>query len=42
VVQENTQSILEIRKQVGAVSDAVDENEEIIRSLNEIIGQFKL
>jgi methyl-accepting chemotaxis protein len=42
VVRENTESILEIQKRIKAVDDSVDENEKVIRGLNEVIGGFKL
>jgi methyl-accepting chemotaxis protein len=42
VIQENTQSILEIRKQAGQVAGSVEESDEIIKSLNAIIEKFKL
>jgi methyl-accepting chemotaxis protein len=42
VVQENTQNILDIQSQIGAVSESVEENERVIRGLNEMLGQFKL
>jgi methyl-accepting chemotaxis protein len=42
VIQENTQSILEIRKQAGQVAGSVEESDEIIKTLNAIIEKFKL
>jgi methyl-accepting chemotaxis protein len=42
VVQENTQNILDIQSQIGAVSSSVEENERVIQSLNEMLGEFKL
>jgi methyl-accepting chemotaxis protein len=42
VVQENTQNILEIESRIGAVSDSVEQNEKVIQSLNEMLGEFKL
>jgi methyl-accepting chemotaxis protein len=42
VVQGNTQNILDIQSQIGAVSESVEENERVIRGLNEMLGQFKL
>jgi methyl-accepting chemotaxis protein len=42
VVQENTQNILDIQSQIGAVSSSVKENERVIQSLNEMLGEFKL
>jgi methyl-accepting chemotaxis protein len=42
VVQENTESILEIRKQIKAVVDSVKENQTIIQSLDDILAGFTL
>jgi methyl-accepting chemotaxis protein len=42
VVRENTQSILEIRSQINAVNTSVEENETIIKSLDAMLGGFKL
>jgi methyl-accepting chemotaxis protein len=42
VVQENTESILEIRRQIRAVVDSVEENQTIVQNLNGVIGKFKL
>jgi methyl-accepting chemotaxis protein len=42
VVQENTESILEIQKQIKAVDDSVEENERIIQNLEDMLGGFKL
>jgi methyl-accepting chemotaxis protein len=42
VVQENTESILEIRKQIKAVVDSVKENQAIIQSLDDILAGFTL
>jgi methyl-accepting chemotaxis protein len=42
VVQENTESILEIRKQIKAVVNSVEENQTIIQSLDDILAGFTL
>jgi methyl-accepting chemotaxis protein len=42
VVQANTDSILEIRQQVGAVVNSVEDNEKIIQSLDHILEGFTL
>jgi methyl-accepting chemotaxis protein len=42
MVQENTESILGIRKQIKAVDDSVEENEKIIQSLDAILAGFIL
>jgi methyl-accepting chemotaxis protein len=42
VVQENTASILEMRKQIKAVADSVGDNEKIIQSLETILLGFTL
>jgi methyl-accepting chemotaxis protein len=42
VVQENTQSIMEIQKQIKAVDDSVEENEKIVQSLDAMLQGFKL
>jgi methyl-accepting chemotaxis protein len=42
MVQENTECILEIRKQINAVDGSVEENEKIIQSLDAILEGFKL
>ncbi len=42
VVRENTESILEIQSRIKNVSDSVGENEKIIHSLDNILGEFKL
>jgi methyl-accepting chemotaxis protein len=42
MVQENTESILGIRKQIKAVDDSVEENEKIIQNLGTILAGFTL
>jgi methyl-accepting chemotaxis protein len=42
VVRENTESILEMRRQINAVDASVDENEKIIQSLDGILAGFML
>jgi methyl-accepting chemotaxis protein len=42
VVQENTQNIMDIQTQIGAVTSSVEENEKVIQSLNDLLGEFKL
>jgi methyl-accepting chemotaxis protein len=42
VVQENTESILEIRKQIKAVVNSVEENQTVIQSLDDILAGFTL
>jgi methyl-accepting chemotaxis protein len=42
VVQENTESIVGIQKQIKAVDDSVEENEKIIQNLYATLGGFKL
>jgi methyl-accepting chemotaxis protein len=42
VVQENTQSIIGIQKQIKAVDDSVEENERIVQSLDNLLKGFKL
>jgi methyl-accepting chemotaxis protein len=41
-VKGNTDSILEIRKQISAVVDSVEENEKITQNLDDILKGFKL
>jgi methyl-accepting chemotaxis protein len=41
-VQENTESILEIRGQINAVVASMEENEKIIQSLDTVLEGFKL
>jgi methyl-accepting chemotaxis protein len=42
VVQENTESIVGIQKQIKAVDNSVEENEKIIQNLYATLGGFKL
>jgi methyl-accepting chemotaxis protein len=42
VVQENTQSILDIQNQIEAVTGSVEANEKVIQSLNKLLAAFKL
>jgi methyl-accepting chemotaxis protein len=42
VVQENTQSILDIQNQIEAVTGSVEANEKVIQSLNKLLSAFKL
>jgi methyl-accepting chemotaxis protein len=42
MVQENTESILGIRKQIKAVDDSVEENEKIIQNLDSLLTGFIL
>jgi methyl-accepting chemotaxis protein len=42
VVQENTESILGIQKQISNVVSSVEENEKIIQKLDALVGEFKL
>ncbi len=41
-VKGNTDSILELRRQIGAVVDSVEENKKITQSLDDILKGFKL
>jgi methyl-accepting chemotaxis protein len=41
-VQENTESILGIRKQINAVVGSVEENEKIIQNLDGLLAGFTL
>jgi methyl-accepting chemotaxis protein len=42
VVQENTESILEIQRQIQAVDESVEKNETIIKSLDTLLAGFTL
>jgi methyl-accepting chemotaxis protein len=41
-VQENTQSIMGIQRQINAVDNSVEENERIVKSLDNLLRGFKL
>jgi methyl-accepting chemotaxis protein len=41
-VQENTQSIMGIQRQIKAVDNSVEENEKIVHSLDQMLRGFKL
>jgi hypothetical protein len=42
VVQDNTESIMGLQKQIKAVDDSVEENEKIVQSLDNILKGFKV
>jgi methyl-accepting chemotaxis protein len=42
VVQENTESILGIQRQIRAVDDSVEENEKVIKNLDTMLEGFRL
>jgi methyl-accepting chemotaxis protein len=42
VVQENAESIMEIQRQIKAVDDSVEENEEIIHNMDLLLAGFTL
>jgi methyl-accepting chemotaxis protein len=42
VVQDNSESIMGIQRQIKAVDDSVEENEKIVQSLDNILMGFKL
>jgi hypothetical protein len=42
MVQENTDSILEMRKQIKAADESVEENEKIIQSMDALLAGFQL